>query len=181
MTHERQSDGKSRFSAMGAAGRAAQPENLRRHSVDLERVQRLHLGVDDEPMEFSADTIAAMLQEIADVCDPASAFELHAVVRALEGKDAHHRLELKQVRRGKFASPAEHFRRNMDWLNALAALEEQGVKTEAAIATIAEQAKCSRASVFAGIKEAEEICEVMRAADPSAGTVNRRPAKRRNS
>ena len=35
--------------------------SLRKHRVGLERVQRIHLGIDTEPMEFSTETLADML------------------------------------------------------------------------------------------------------------------------
>src|SRR5436190_11836183 len=76
--------------------------SLRRHGVDLERVQRIHLDIENEQMDFTAVTVAQMLQDVADQCDENNAFTIHAVVRALLGKDEHHFLELKQKKPGKF-------------------------------------------------------------------------------
>ena len=36
------------------------------HRVNLERVQRIELGIDNELMEFSEGTIAEMFQQMAD-------------------------------------------------------------------------------------------------------------------
>ena len=62
-------------------------------------------------------------------------------------------------KRGKFLSPTEtearHYR-DMSWLHTLAHREKMGDKTEAAIAFVAENWNVSRASVFAGIRRAEE-------------------------
>ncbi|CCA93378.1 hypothetical protein [Novosphingobium sp. PP1Y] len=145
---------------------------LRRHRVNLERVQRIHQDIDTEPMEFSADSIAKMLDEIADQSDCNVAFTLQAVSRALRGQDDHHVLILKQKKRGKFVSPTEHDNhhcRIMSWLHTLAMHEQDGVKTEAAVALIAENWGVSRASVFAGIKEAEDYLESGRTLDWPSG------------
>jgi len=136
------------------------PDNigLRRHRVGLERVQRIHLGLDDEPMEFNTGTIAQMLLEVADHCDDGEAFTIRGVVNALLGVDENHVLTLQQRKRGKFVSPTESsakHNRNQKWLHWLAHREREGIKTEAAVAEIAEVEGASRATVFAGIKAAE--------------------------
>lgn len=162
---------------------------LRNHNVNLERVQRIHQEIDNEPMEFSADSIASMLDDIAERSDMNDAFTLHAVSRALRGLDEHHVLILKQKKRGKFVSPTDEegeFSRNLSWLHTLALHERNGVKTEAAIAFIAERWSVSRASVFAGIKEAEDYLALGRSIDwPSnkAGDsfINPRPSKTKNA
>lgn len=173
---------------MGKSGRSMLSDEPRIHSVNLERVLRGHLGLIDEPMEFTAESIASMLEEIADECDPTSAFELHAVVRALRGEDKHHRLVLQQVKRGKFVSPTErsqYSERALEWLRALAILEHDGLKTEAAVADIARRWQVSRASIFAGIKHAERLLEMGRSierfSDSESGAyVNPRPSKNEN-
>jgi hypothetical protein len=135
---------------------------VRNHIVDLERVQRIHLGVDSEPMEFTADTIADMVQDIADNSFTHEAFTLHAIARALRGLDDHHILVLRQKKRGKWESPTEHEKkhnREMSWLWTLGAWEHDGMKTEAAVARIAELANVSRATVFQGIRNAEAFLE----------------------
>lgn len=131
---------------------------LRNHGVDLERVQRIHLSLDSEEMTFTNETLAAMLEDVAANCDEGDAFILRAVINALLGLDRHHVLTLKLKRKGKFVSPHEHelmSNRNKKWLWWLAKLETGGMKTEAAIMTIAEAEKVSRATVFGGIREAE--------------------------
>ncbi len=128
----------------------------RNHTLPLEDVQRIHLGLESdlyeaEPMEFSAETIAAMLQSIAVQVSDAKAAAIHAVVRALRGEDQHHRLELHQVRKGRHKMHhhyAADRKRDQEWLAILAQLESDGIKTESAIATIAERFGVSRASVL---------------------------------
>lgn len=149
-------------------------EEIRRLTLPLEDVQRIYLGrnvglYEAEPMEFSAESIAAMLQDIADASSLAKACAIHAVVRALRGLDQHHRLELRQVRQGKHK--LAHHRaadrsRNQKWLDKLATHERNGMKTEAAIAAIAEEWKVSRATVFAGIKFAELCLEMQQSENP---------------
>lgn len=154
---------KSRFSMLSAEGRESQPEHLRKHVVSLELVQRLHLGVEYEPMSFTSETIAEMLQEIADVCDPASAFAIHGVVRALRGDDRYHRLELKQKKRGKFVSLSDHAENDelhVYWLHELADRVRQGIKTEAAVVALADEWRTSRATVFEGIRHAKRLLEL---------------------
>lgn len=159
--------------------------NHRRHRVNLERVQRIHQGIDSEPMEFSASTIAKMLQDIADECDDHGAFTLHAVVRALLGTDDHHILVLKQKKPGKWVSPTvheSHANQIMGWLYTLANWELAGMKTEAAVAQIAELANVKRATVFAGIKEAEQFLASCRTLAPDADHLqNPRPSKERKT
>lgn len=132
--------------------------SIRKHGVGLERVQRIHLDIDSEPMNFSELTIADMVQDIADRTFEEDAFTLHAIARALRGLDDHHLLILKQKKRGKWKTPTEsdaQYNREMSWLYTLAAWEREGMKTEAAIAQIAERASVSRATVFQGVQKAE--------------------------
>lgn len=130
------------------------------HGVDLERVQRIELGIDSEPMEFNEGTIAYMLQALADDRPfETEAFVLRALVNALRGNDDHHRLVLRQKKPGKWESPTEHeerWNRDMSWLWTLGSLERAGMKTEAAIARISELSGASRAAVFAGVRSAEK-------------------------
>ncbi len=161
--------------------------DLRHHGVDLERVQRIHLGIDFEEMEFSADTIAHMLQEVADRCEEDEAFMIHSVVNALLGKDKHHRLVLQNKRRGKFVSPTEHevmHNRNSNWLWWLAHLEKQGVKTESAVSEIAHKDGVSRATVFKGIKSAaafQERGNKLSPGDPAFQNPRPSPAPKRKA
>lgn len=133
--------------------------DLRRHWVGLERVQRIHLGLDDERMTFTSETIAQMIEDVAEKCDEDEAFTLRAVINALRGEDKNHILVLKQKKRGRFVSPDEfqeaNFRRSM-WLAWLASLENRGIKTESAISEIATDEGVSRATVFSEIRLAEE-------------------------
>ncbi len=134
-------------------------------------MQRLHLGLDDEPMNFDAATVARMLQDVADTCDENEAFTLHAVVNALLDRDDHHVLVLQQKKRGKFISPAKttaKHNRNQKWLFWLAHLEKNGIKTEAAVAEISESEGVSRATVFAGVKAAERFLVDGRAMFPES-------------
>jgi len=163
-------------------------DELRQHSIALEDVQRTHLGLTiNEEMEMSAESVAAMLQSIADEVSLAKAIKIRSVVRALLGQDQGYRLELRQVKRGKhklahdFAAEREQ---NQRWLEELAAYERQGLKTEAGVAAIAEHWQVSRASVFAGIKSAESILELFRSFSQFLGEDpvdhdNPRPAKSR--
>lgn len=138
------------------------PLNIRRHHVNLERVQRIHLDIEDEPMEFSAETIAQMLEDIAEKCFEHEAFLIRGIINALIGEDHNHLLVLKHKRRGKFVSPTEssaRHNRQRAMLYHLAELERQGVKTEAAVAELASLTGLSRASVFAEIRAAEQFLE----------------------
>lgn len=159
--------------------------NLRKHGVNLERVQRIHQGIDTEDMEFSAATIAQMLQEVADECDENDAFTIHAVVNALLGRDDHHRLVLKQKRPGKYVNPTAHeatHNRHQYWLHWLAGREDAGIKTEAAIAEIAASENVSRAAVFQGIRQAEEFLDRGRKIfEGNENFENPRPAKKQNT
>ena len=159
--------------------------SIRKHGVALERVQRCHLGIDCEPMEFNEATIADMIQDIADGRVEHDAFALHAVARALRGLDDHHVLILKQKKPGKWESPTEHeakANRELSWLYTLGAWERDGMKTEAAVARLAELAGVSRATVFAGVRNAEKFLERCREWGSDAEHLqNPRPAKAQNS
>ena len=159
------------------------------HGVDLERVQRIELGIDGELMEFSEGTIADMLQKMSDERPfESEAFVLRALANALRGEDDHHRLILQHKKRGKFLSPTEtearHYQ-DISWLHTLANREKMGDKTEAGIAFIAEHWNVSRASVFAGIRRAEQYLKSgaeMFAKVPGGDNFrNPRPDKRRNA
>lgn len=157
-----------------------------KHGVNLERVQRIHMGLDDEPMAFDEGSLADMLQDISDA-DPQgeAAFALTALANALRGKDDHHALTLKQKKPGKWQSPTElnaQWNREDSWLRTLGHWECEGMKTEAAVARIAELAGVSRASVFAGVRAAEKRLEsaqqLFRADDLPPHLLNPRPAKK---
>ena len=167
---------------------ASSKRSLRRHHVNLERCQRLHLGLENEPMEFDATTLAAMVQDIANQCDEHEAFILHAVSRALTGDDEHHKLTLQHQKRGKFLSPTEsekRFVQDMNWLFTLANRENMGDQTEAGIAFIVELSGASRASIFAGIRRAETFLkhglETFPDSPGAAKFENPRPANKRNT
>lgn len=159
------------------------------HGVGLERTQRIHQGIDSEPMEFSEETLAAMVQDLADDLGTGhKAFVLRAIANALSGRDDHHKLVLRQKKPGKWVSPTEYeesLNREMSWLWTLGAWEKQGMKTEAAVAKISELSGSSRAAVFAGVKKAEKF--IHRAfwglkpkgfqGPPPAHLCNPRPAK----
>lgn len=126
-----------------------------KHRVDLERVQRIHLDIDQEPMEFSEESLAQMLQTLADERPTEhSAFVLHAVANALRGEDENHRLFLKQTKRGTWNSPSdEHARRRqtLAWLVRLDRLRNEGWQIDAAIHRIAETTGNSVSTVYARI------------------------------
>ena len=42
--------------------------NWEGHGVNLERVQRIQLGIDNEAMDFSEESLASMLEKIAFAC-----------------------------------------------------------------------------------------------------------------
>lgn len=137
-----------------------------RHKVNLERVQRLHLGLDQEPMAFNEGTLADMVQAIADA-DPTgdAAFVLAALANALRGDDEHHRLRLQQAKRGKWQSPSDgvaRHRQHCAWILRLDRLQRQGWQTDAAIHRIAETTGNSVSRVYAGIAEEREWQELLR-------------------
>lgn len=128
-----------------------------RHKVDLERVQRIEMGLDNEPMVFDENSLADMLQGIADA-NPigAPAFVLAALANALKGKDEYHRLRLQQAKRGKWSSPADQnarHRQHCAWILRLHRLQKEGWQTDAAIHRIAETTGNSVSRVYAGIAE----------------------------
>lgn len=137
-----------------------------RHKVSLERVQRLQLGLDDEPMAFDEESLADMLQSLADA-DPRgrAAFVLTALANALRGEDDHHRLRLHQAKRGKWQSPSDRVARHRQhcaWFVRLHRLQREGWQTDAAIHRIAETTGNSVARVYAGIAEERAWQEVLR-------------------
>lgn len=165
--------------------------NWEGHGVNLERVQRIFLGLDSEPMEFDENSIAGMLEAIARETLPEHGFTLFAIVEALRGNDDHHVLQLKQKRPGKWENPTEfedRYNREMKWLWSLGSWEHQGIKTEAAVARIAEIESVSRASVFAGVRRAEKFLDdcwsirgETRFGPRPRHLTNPRPAKKRNT
>lgn len=171
------------------AGKAIDPNRAiyesegghRTHSVNLERVQRIHLGIDNEAMAFSAETIADMLTDVAERCNDDEAFVIRAVVNALRGDDAYHGLVLKQKKQGRFLNPTlseQRQTRRMKWLWWLAAREEAGIKTESAIAEIATNEGVGRATVFSEIRKAEAYLQMGRDIfGDGADFDNPRPAK----
>ena len=161
---------------------------MRKHRYKLEAIQRTHLSNGLERMEFTAETVASMLQDIADCSSESNAFLLHAVVNALLGKDDDHVLILKQKKPGKYRSPTEQeasYNRSMKWLWWLAHLEKQGIKTESAVAEIAEKEKVKRTTIFAEIAVAEERLSWIRRLDMKFSSAehlqNPRPTKNENS
>lgn len=137
-----------------------------RHSVNLERVQRIHLDIDDEQMTFDEQSIAHMLQELADEERYGHvAFVLAAVANALRGDDDHHKLILRQTKRGKWESPSENttkIRQHLAWVIRLERLKAQGWQTDAAVHRIAETTGKSVAKIYAGISENKEMQEIYR-------------------
>lgn len=141
----------------------------RRHTaIDLERIQRIFLGLDDEEMEFSEKTIAAILADIAarwKEADHGGAMFVGAVAHALADEDEDWKLILKSRKPGRYVSPhkeAQRHNRDMDILRFLALLEKHNIKTEAAVSHICEHFAMSRASVFNAIKRAENYLETGR-------------------
>lgn len=137
-----------------------------RHWVGLERVQRNHLGLDDEPMAFDEGTLADMLQSIADA-DPLgqAAFVLRALANAFRDQDDDHRLRLHQKRRGKWPSPSERLERHRlhaAWILRLHRLQRDGWPTDAAVHRIAETTGNSVSRVYGGIAEERAWQELVR-------------------
>ncbi|MGV3555422.1 MAG: hypothetical protein ACO1OD_09210 [Croceibacterium sp.] len=131
--------------------------NASNHRVDLERTQRIRLGLDDEPMEFNETTLADMIQGVVDE-DPyrSEAFLLRALANALRGDDAHHRLQLRQKRRGRWESPADSrakHRQHLAWIVRLHRLKASGWQTDAAVHRIAETPGNSVSTIYAGMAE----------------------------
>lgn len=131
--------------------------NHSKHIVDLERVQRIQLGLDDEPMDFNEQTLADMIQRVVDE-NPyhSQAFIMRALANALRGDDDHHRLHLRQKARGRWESPSDYrarHRRHTAWLIRLHRLRASGWQTDAAVHRIAETTGTSVSAVYAGIAE----------------------------
>ncbi|WP_156139686.1 hypothetical protein [Sphingomonas sp. 35-24ZXX] len=156
----------------------------RRRIYNLERAQRISLDIDEQPMDFTAETVADMLYVIAAECEAPNRSLIYSVANALLGIDPHHVLILKQKKKGKFLPPDEmeflHWRR-ISWLQNLAKLEREGLGTEAAVAQIAETWGASRATIFAEVAKAEEFYSIGAKLDKGGEHfVNPRPAKSRN-
>jgi hypothetical protein len=137
-------------------------ENTPKWNVDLERTQRILLGLDSEEMEFSEASIGKLMRQIANEQEPLSdvCIILHAVANALLKNDDDFHLVLKHNKRGKFLSPHEtdkKFNREMSILYSLASLENKGMKTEAAVAQCMEWFSCSRSAIFLAIENAEKF------------------------
>lgn len=148
--------------------------SYRRHGVNLERVQRIHLGIDAAPMDFNEATLASMIEDVAEHCDDDAAFILHAFARALKGEDDHHKLTLRQSRRGRWQSPTERrakHRQHLAWILRLDRMKARGWPTEAAIHQIARTTGNSVSKVYAGIAEEERYQSWVREA---AETFDRR-------
>lgn len=130
---------------------------MNEHRVDLERVQRCHLELDDEPMRFDELTVAAMLQDLADESPFGhEAFVLRGVARALRGEDEHHKLVLRQTKKGKWESPADRSAKmiqHVSWLLEVDALESEGWQTDAAVHQVAAKYGQGVSTIYAGIKE----------------------------
>lgn len=130
---------------------------LNKHKVDLERVQRCHLELDDEPMQFDEQTLASMLQDLADESPFGhEAFVLRAFARALRGEDEHHKLVLRQTKKGRWKSPAERTAKIVQqatWLVAVHTLESEGWQTDAAVHQVAQDNGVSVSTIYAGLSE----------------------------
>ena len=135
------------------------PQN--KHGVDLERVQRIHLGIDQEPMDFSEESLAEMLQKLADERPTdEGAFVLRALANALRGKDDNHQLHLKQVKRGTWKSPSDELTRRRQawaWMLRLERLKNEGWEREASIYRIAETTGNSVSTVYSRIAEEKAL------------------------
>lgn len=151
--------------------------------MSLELLQRDFLGIIDEPMEFSEASIARCLETVAETVDADEVFFLRGVIRALSHPESEWRLKLVRRKRGKFVPPDEHGEahdRKMGALYAVAMLEHEGMKSEAAVATIARQMNASRATIFSWLGEAEEFLKIGRQLSPESDKFrNPRPDKTR--
>ncbi len=139
---------------------------INRHRVGLERVQRCHLDIDCEPMEFSEFTIAAMLQDLADGWPETHfAFVMRGLANALRGEDDNHKLILKRAKQGKWRSPADReiqSRRHIAWTLRVERLQKQGWPKDAAVHRIAETTSFSVATIYAGLAERDAFARVAR-------------------
>jgi len=140
---------------------------MNRHGVNLERVQRCHLDLDEEPMDFSEKTIADMLQDVADTLRHGhEAFVCSAVANALRDSDGHHKLSLNQKQRGKWKSPADQQEmrlKHLYWLVEVDKLEAEGWPTDAAVHHVAAQQGVSVATVYGGMRDTKLQRETARA------------------
>ena len=131
----------------------------------LEFAQRDFLGIIDEPMEFSAATIAAAIQEIVEESEDFShRLFLKAIVRALTNRDDVWKLTLSKRKRGRFVPVDEHdkiFGRKYGIALWIRAEEERGIKRESAVHSAMAQFNVSRQTVFAAIKEIDEFEQVV--------------------
>lgn len=133
-------------------------------SVGLERHQRLFLDIDDEPMPLDEATIADCLRKIAEDSSLEHSMYLEAVATALEGRDEHHILQLKQRKRGRFVPPHQTMHRLREVHNveiAVSRYESLGLQNKAAVSKVAETYGKSRAWVFKALKECREFQEAL--------------------
>lgn len=98
--------------AVAVTRRAKAAETWTGAGLSLEVAQRSWGRIDLlAKMSFSAGTVADMIEDIALELDENRARHLQAVVNALRGCDAHHKLELKGKKKGGFVSTAEESER----------------------------------------------------------------------
>lgn len=126
----------------------------------LEIAQRDFLGVVDEPMAFSEETIAKVIDEISANCaDGCSRLFLDALARTLRGTDEHFRLRLSGNARRKFVPTDEHTANRLRRAHIAATVkwrESSGDPKEAAVAFACQKFNLSRAMVFKLLKEEAE-------------------------
>lgn len=130
--------------------------------VNLERHQRIFLGLDDEPMKFDAGTVGQLLVDIGTDLDDDYGLFIRAVGSAFLGLDEHHVISLRNRKKGKFIDPSEHSRRHREIMHlehVVLRFLDLGLQMKAAVSRTGEIFGRSRAWVFAALREAQYFHE----------------------
>lgn len=131
----------------------------------LEYAQRDYWGIIDEPMAFSEETIAKVIDAIKDNCDDTGdRLFLAALARTLRGTDNQFRLRLSGTKRRPFQPVDEHDKLMVRRRHVAAVVqwrEQQGDPKEAAVAFACAQFKLSRAKIFDLLKEEAEWQKIL--------------------
>ena len=131
-------------------------------AVNLERYQRIFLGLDDEFMMFSGASVGHILVEIGNELADDNGMFVRAVGDALLGRDEHHVVTIQNRRKGRFVTPFERSQRHREIFHVEFTVWQHldlGLQMKAAVSRTGEIFGRSRAWVFAALREVGEFRE----------------------
>ena len=131
-------------------------------AVNLERYQRIFLGLDDEFMMFSGASVGHILVDIGNELSDDNGMFVRAVGNALLGRDEHHVVTIQNRRKGRFVTPFERGQRHREILHVEYTVWQHldlGLQMKAAVSRTGEIFGRSRAWVFAALREVGEFRE----------------------